>query len=87
MTHAQREARKYFDGVLMAYRDCIEIADKIAASQPGFVAHAIKAAQPKHDAEIAARSGETVARQFAASVRTKLAIVEAMIAEGKETAQ
>lgn len=87
MTADQREARKYFDGVLMAYRDCIEIADKIAASQPGFVAHAVKAGQPKHYAEIAALSGETVARQFAASIRTKLAIVEAMIDEGKDTMQ
>ena len=69
-----------FDGVLMAYRDCAEIADRIAAGQPGFVAYAVKAGQSKADAEIAAMSGMTIALQFAASIRSKIDAVEVMIA-------
>ena len=65
MTSEQKQARKYFDGVLMAYQDCAEFAEKIAAQQAGFAKIAIEGGVSKHDAEIASASAVTVARQLA----------------------
>ena len=81
MTAEQRQARKYFDGVLMAYQDCAEFAEKIASQQAGFAEVAIAGGIPKHDAEIASASAVTVARQLAQGFREKLAIVKGMIAD------
>ena len=81
MTADHRQARKYFDGVLMAYQDCAEFAEKIAGQQAGFVQVAIEGGIPKHDAEIASASAVTVARQLAQGFREKRAIVEQMIAD------
>ena len=67
----------------MAYKDCADIAskisDKMRDGKEGFLAASAHLGLAKELAEVAASSGETALRQMAASIRTKLAMVEAAL--------
>lgn len=77
-------SRKYFDGVLMAYKDCAEEAERVAARQDGFVAVAVASGSKQADAELVAIGGQTALREFARAIRIKLATVEEMIRDAPE---
>ena len=79
MTADQRQARKYFDGVLMAYQDCAEIAGRVAERLADFPISAESGAALKRDAGIAAGAGAAVAKELADGFRAKLANVKEMI--------
>ena len=78
MTADHRQARKYFDGVLMAYQDCAEIAEALADKQDAFAHNA-------PERQMIAAGAETMARQLASSFRAKLAAVKEMIASAPPT--
>ena len=89
MTPSQREARNYFDGVLMAYWDCVEIADLTAKLADGFVSFSAEnnKGETQRDAKAVAVGINGAATKIAASIREKIALIEAAIAEGKEAGQ
>jgi hypothetical protein len=80
VTEKQRQARKYFDGVLMAYQDCAEIAERVAAKLAEFPKADESNGISKRDAEIAAGAGATVVKELADGFRAKLTAVKKMIA-------
>lgn len=81
MNTDKRAARKYLEGVIMAYRDCAEIAEKIGEKLPGFGDVATAKGTECRDSDIAVYAGQTICRQLSESFRAKLATVEAMIAD------
>ena len=81
----RENARKYFDGVLMAYQDCAEIAELISAKLVAFPQSGEAAGIPDRDAGIAAGAGAAVAKELADGFRIKLANVKAMIASAPPT--
>ena len=87
MEAIRENARKYFDGVLMAYQDCAEIAERISAKLVAFPQSGEAAGIPARAAGIAAGAGAAVAKELADGFRAKLAKVKAMIASAPPTSE